>query len=93
MTLESTARFKIQIPKGDDITKYKIEKELEVPPEQAFKIQILLYNKWDGDYFPIGTRKALYFTFKFNSDITVSPPTICLNCRNENEKMKIMLLD
>lgn len=91
--LKSTARFKIQIPKGDNTTKYKLEEELTVPSGQAFKFQVLLYSKWKDEYFSIDTRKALYFTFKFNNDILVSPPTICLNCRNENEKMKIMLLD
>jgi len=90
--LKSTAKFKIQLPNERETTEFKLVDEIEVPAGQAFKFQVHLYTQWENEDYPIEGRKVLYFTLKFNNNINLKAPTIFLNCKSENEKMKIVLL-
>lgn len=90
--LKSIAKFKIEIPSENKISNYTLSDEIEVPAGQAFKFQVLLFEQWNHEIYPIDGRKVLYFTFWFNNKFVLKAPVIFLNCKSENEKMKIVLL-
>jgi len=90
--LKSMIKFKIQVPSEMELTEFRLIDEIEVPSGQAFKFQVQLYINFDKKDYPIEGRKILFFTFKFNNNVSVTSPTIFLNCKNENEKMQIRLL-
>ncbi len=90
--LKSIVKFKIQVPKEKSVTDFKLIDEIEVPSGQAFKFQVQLYNHSGNEYFPIDGRKVLYFAFKFNNNVSVTAPTIFLNCKSENEEMQLQIL-
>lgn len=90
--LKSIAKFKIQVPNENATTEFKLINEIEVPSGQAFKFQVQLYTHRDNENFPIDGRKVLYFTFKFNKNVSVKAPIVFLNCKSENEKMQIRIL-
>jgi hypothetical protein len=87
--LKSLAEFKIQLPYGDETEFYKLHDEIEVPARQAFKFKVQIYSS----YYPIRERKVLYFNFKFNNNISISAPSVFLNCESENEGLKVVILD
>ncbi len=90
--LKPIAKFKLEIPKENQTAKYQLMDEIEVPSGRAFKFQIELFNKWQNEYYPIDGRKVLYFSFEFNNSIYVKVPNVYLNCKNEDERMKIQIL-
>lgn len=90
--LKPIAKFKIEVPNEYETTVYKLVDEIEVPTGQAFKFQIELFSNWQNEYYPIDGRKVLFFTFEFNNDTYVNAPNIYLNCKSENEKMKLVVL-
>ncbi|MBL1233206.1 MAG: HNH endonuclease [Flavobacteriales bacterium] len=90
--LKSIAKFKIELPDGNKISTFSLTDEIEVPVGQAFKFQIQVFKQWNDDVFPIDGRKVLYFTFGFNNKLSLNAPTIFLNCKSKNEKMKLVIL-
>jgi hypothetical protein len=90
--LKSIAQFDIEASSENKESILRLTDELEVPPRQAFKFQVQLYRQFNDDFFPIVGRKVLYFTFGFNNRLSFNAPTIFLNCKSENEKMKLILL-
>lgn len=90
--LKPMAKYRVQLPNDKDLTNYNLENEIVVPGNQAFKFQIELYTYWNDEYYPINGRKVLNFNFIFNNTILISLPKIFLNCKNENEKIRIVQL-
>lgn len=91
--LKSIAKFKIELPDENTTSTFALADEIEVPAGQAFKFQVQLFEKWQDKIFPIDGQKILYFTFGFNNKLSLNAPTIFLNCKSENEKRKVVILD
>lgn len=90
--LRSAIKYKFPIPNGEKEVIHQLEKQLEIPSEQAFKFQIELFEDgMNNEKYEIHGRKVLYFSFKFGAFI-IKAPNIFLNCKSENEKMKLVLL-
>ncbi|MGN6647374.1 MAG: hypothetical protein ACTHJT_12685 [Cytophaga sp.] len=90
--LKTIAKFKIRIPTENETSVFKLDNEIEIPSGRAFKFQIEVHEFWNKKYFPIEGRKVLFFTFHFNNEVAISLPKIFLNCKSEEEKMKISIL-
>ncbi|MCC6516169.1 MAG: HNH endonuclease [Chitinophagales bacterium] len=92
--LKPIATFKIKLPDADDTdtTFFELTNEISVPPSQAFKFQIQLYRNWNNKDYPVVGRMILYFTFKFNNNASYTAPKVFLNCKSENEGLRIQVL-
>jgi hypothetical protein len=88
--LKAIAKYKIKLPEENMTSIFSLPDEIEVPAGKAFKFKIELFEQWNEEVFPIDGRKVLYFTFGFNNKLSINAPTIFLNCKSENEKMKIV---
>jgi len=90
--LKSIAKYNIKLPYENEITSFKLIDEIQVPAEQAFKLQVQLYESWNNKHIQIEGRKILFFKFIFNSNVSINTQTIFLNCTNGNEGITIKLL-
>lgn len=90
--LKPIAKFKIELPNENKQINFKLLDEIEVPAGQAFKFQVQLFERRNDETFSIDGKKVLYFTFVFNNNLSLTAPTVFLNCGSENEKMKISIL-
>lgn len=91
--LRPIAKFKIKLPDTEtDTTFFELTNEISIPPSQAFKFQIQLYRNWNNKDYPVVGRMILYFTFKFNNNASYTAPKVFLNCKSENEGLRIQVL-
>jgi HNH endonuclease len=90
--LKPIAKYKIKIPNNGDETVHKIENEIEIPANKAFKLQIELFEEHSGTIYPIDGKFALKFTFKFSNNLILNIPNVFLNCKTENDKMELWVL-
>lgn len=91
--LRSSVKYRIPLSGSEKYIIHSLEDQLEIPPEQAFKFQVELFERGPKDaIYEVYGRKVLYFVFIFGK-YSIEVPNIFLNCRNENEKRKIVLLD
>lgn len=90
--LKSLVKYRIQLSYKNEINIKQFVNPIEIPSGRAFMFQVELS---DGDnekeVYPIDGRIATYFTFKFSDGVIVKAPTICFNCNDENEPMRLLL--
>lgn len=88
--VKSIVTYKICINSDKDENVYHLIEPIQLPSNQAIKFDTELYEKLNDDEIvsPQG-RRVLFFTFEFSNDIKISIPRICLNCKSENELLKI----
>ncbi len=89
--LKSIAKYQMQLPEENEITSLVLPNEIEIPPQRAFKFEVEVFQSWNNESQPIKDRKILYFTLAFNGT-TIQIPYIYLNCKNEDEKSIITIL-
>jgi hypothetical protein len=65
---------------------------IQIGANQAFRFKLQLMNEYNGKIFQIEGRNILYFSFDFNSDITVVAPKVYLNTKNDNADIPIYVL-
>lgn len=90
--VKSIAKYDIKLPYENEITSFKLIDEIQAPAEQAFKLQVQLYESWNNKHIQIEGRKILFFKFIFNSNVSINTQTIFLNCTNGNKGITIKLL-
>lgn len=89
--LRLSAKYRIPIPNSEEAEINDLDDQLEIPPEQAFKFQIELYESYEDKIFQIEGRLVLYFKFIFNNANLELPP-IFLNCKSEDEPMALYVI-
>jgi len=92
--LKSLATFKIQLP-INNITRFQLPNEIEFPPKSSMKFQIQLYDfdSYENKIINIHGRHVVNFSFIFNNSITVNLPTVFLNCKYDNQPLKLVTLE
>lgn len=92
--LKSLAKIKISLPQQGETARHQLTNEIIVQSGSAFKFQVQIFSSSviDHETYLIHGKKVLYFTFVFSSNISLECPPIFLNCKSENEEMKICTL-
>lgn len=92
--LKPLIKYHLALKYGNDVHVLHLQNPILVPTTKGFLFQIELFmSDRDENIYPIDGRLATYFTFHFSGGIKVKPPTICFNCNNENEPIKIYKLN
>lgn len=65
---------------------------IQIGADQAFRFKLQLLKEYSEEIFQIEGRNVLYFSFDFNSDITVVAPKVYLNTKNDNAGIPIYVL-
>lgn len=66
---------------------------IQVGANQAFRFKLQLMNEYAGKIHEIEGRNILFFSFDFNTDITVIAPKVYLNTKDESNKVEISLME
>lgn len=91
--LKPLVKYSLRLKRGRDVNVFPLSNPLSIPAGQGFLFQVeLSISENRGGVVPIDGRMVAYFTFHFSDNIKIKPPTVCFNCNDENEKMKIYIL-
>lgn len=87
--LKSLVKYRLCIY-TNDINIYPLTTPLQIPANTAVKFDTEIYTKMVGDLdVAPGRRLVLYFVFEFSGDVSLEVPPVFLNCKSENELLKI----
>jgi hypothetical protein len=88
--LRSSIKYRLPVSYEPEGILHPLQEQLEIPSERAFQFQVELYIQGMDEIITIEDRDVLYFTFHFGMQIQpVKASALCMNCRKENEQMKI----
>ena len=90
--LKSLVKYKVSIDSGKNENVYHLAEPIQLPSNQAVKFDLELYEKMTDTENVIQGRMILFFVLEFSNNIAISVPKIYLNCKDENEGLKIFHL-
>lgn len=82
-------KYHMQLDYTQAINSLQLTNPIEVPSGKSFLFQVELSVITKGGISSIDERIVTYFSFKFSDGIILNIPTICFNCNDENEQLKI----
>ncbi len=87
--LKPLAKYQIQI-KGERNVLI-LESPIHIPSNESFMFQVELSQDLmnNNERYEVQGRKVLCFTFEFSDSTSLQIPNLYLNCKSENEQMRI----
>lgn len=91
--LRPVIKYKLKIPSDREKVNYKLEEEIEIPKERAFKFQLELFDESMERFKSPFNKYVLYFEFGFNNDFYIKIPDVLLNTKEDYDELTYYWMD